>query len=114
PIIMRFGNISQIVVVAIPAAPTMSVECVPPQGHLWLSDILEKLSQFVMRLFMLPVLAVAVICQPVKTGAPIEFDKTSAQSRIRRRVAQLVNGLFNIERRLLMRCAKHRDNPLLH
>jgi hypothetical protein len=109
---MRFGDIGQIVVVAISAASAMSIERIPPQGHLCLSDVLEKPSQFIMRLFMLPMLAVAAICQPVKAGAPIEFDEAPAQRWIRRRVAQLRDGLFNIERCLLMCGAKYQGYPL--
>ena len=65
-----------------------------------------------MRLFVFPMLAVAAIRQPVKARAPIEFNDAAAQRWIRGWVAQLRDGLLNVERSLLMRGAKHQSYSL--
>ena len=52
----------------------------PNACHGWFADILQEFPEFIVRLLVLPILAVAAVRQPVKARAPVQFDDAATQS----------------------------------
>ena len=60
-----------------------------------------------MVLFVLPVLALTAIGDPMEGRAPVVFDHAPANVRLDRWITQIVNRLFDIEGRLAMCIISH-------